>query len=77
MPANNVDYAYNELTWCPIEMLDLKHFKEAIISYGLHSLFVKQMLSTWALQNRDTLQVWKGLVSAVLETGQQLQWLLW
>jgi hypothetical protein len=29
------------------------------------------------MQNRVIPQDWKGLVSAVLEAGQQLQWLLW
>jgi hypothetical protein len=33
MPANDDGHAYNELYWHPIEMLGLKHVKEAIISY--------------------------------------------
>ena len=48
-----------------------------LILYSLPSPFVKQMLSTWAMQNRVIPQDWKGLVSAVLEAGQQLQWLSW
>lgn len=28
MPANDGGHAYNELTWCQTEMLDLKHVKE-------------------------------------------------
>jgi hypothetical protein len=58
-------------------MSNLNHFKEAIVSYGLHSSFVKEMLNNWATQHRVIPQDWKGLVSAVLEAGQQLQCLLW
>ena len=76
-PAYNSDHAYNELTLCPIEMLDLKHFKIAVVLYGLHSPFVKEMLSNWAMQHGVILQDLKGLVSAVLEVGHQLQWLSW
>lgn len=35
------------------------------------------MLNNWATQHRVIPQDWKGLVSAVLEAGEQLQWLLW
>lgn len=62
--------AYNELTWSPIEMLELKHFKEAVLLYGLHSSFVKEMLSNWDMQHRVIPKDWKGLVSAVLEASQ-------
>lgn len=41
MPANDGIPAYNVLAWILIEILDLKHFKEAIESYGLHSPFAK------------------------------------
>ena len=58
-------------------MSNLNHFKEAIVSYGLHSSFVKEMLNNWATQHRVIPQDWKGLVLAVLEAGQQLQCLLW
>ena len=76
MPANNSGHAYNELIWHPIKMLDLKHLKEAIMLYGLHSPFVKEMLSNWAMQHKIIPRVWEELVSAVLEASQQLQWLL-
>ena len=72
MPANNGDHAYNELTCCPIEMLDLKHFKGAFVLCGSNSPFVKEMLSNWATQHRVIPQEWKGLVSVMLETGQRL-----
>jgi hypothetical protein len=35
-------HAYDELTWHLIGMLDLKHFKEAVVLYGLHSPYVKK-----------------------------------
>ena len=56
-------------------MLDLKHFKEAVILYGLHSPFVKEMLNDLATQHSFIPQDGKGLVSPVVEAGQQLPWL--
>lgn len=35
------------------------------------------MLNDWTTQRRVTPQDWKGLVSALLEARQQLQWLSW
>lgn len=55
----------------------LEKFKEAIISYGMHSTFVKQMLNSWATHNRIISQDQKGLVTAILEAGPQLQWKTW
>lgn len=52
MPAEDGGHAYNELTWCPIEMLVLKHFKEAVDLYSLHSSFLKEMLSNRAMWYR-------------------------
>jgi hypothetical protein len=34
MPANRGGQAYNELTWRPIQILFLKHFKEAMARRG-------------------------------------------
>jgi len=51
----------HELIWHPIEMLDLKHFKEVILLYGLHSAFVKEMLSNGTVQHRVTHQDMKGI----------------
>lgn len=54
MPTNDYNHAYNEITWCSTEMLNLKHFKEAIVSIvlnGLHSPFIKEILSYWAMQH--------------------------
>ena len=43
----------------------------------MHLPYVKQILNNWATQNRIIPQDWKGLVTAVLEAGWQLQWLTW
>ncbi|XP_052593228.1 torsin-1A-interacting protein 1 isoform X3 [Peromyscus californicus insignis] len=61
--------------WAPIEMLDLRRFKEAIVSYGMHSPYVKQMLNSWSTYNRIVPQDWRELAQAVLEP--RLQWLTW
>ena len=50
-------------------MSDLKEFKQAIVNYGLHSSFVRDMLKTWALSNRTTNPDWNQFTSAVLENG--------
>jgi hypothetical protein len=71
MPANDGGHDSNELIWHLLEMLYLKHFKEAIVLYGLHSPFVKVLLSNWPTQNRVIPQEWKKFVSAELEPGQQ------
>ncbi|XP_052568117.1 endogenous retrovirus group K member 10 Gag polyprotein-like [Peromyscus californicus insignis] len=63
--------------WAPIEMLDLRRFKEAIVSYGMHSPYVKQMLNSWSAYNRIVPQDWWELAQAVLEPSQRLQWLTW
>ena len=56
----------------PVEMLDSRRFKEAIISYGMNSPFVKQMLNPWSPCNRIIPQDWRDLVTAVLEPSLQL-----
>lgn len=57
-------------------MIDLKNCKEAIVLHGSHSPFLKEMLSIWATQDIIITLDLKGLVSAVIEAGQQLLWLL-
>lgn len=58
-------------------MLDLRRFKEVTVSYGMHSLLVRYMLtnnnlcSTW---NEIIPQNWKYLVTTILKTDPQLQW---
>lgn len=51
-PTNDGIPACNELTWHPIEILDLKHLKEAVVLHGFNSPFVKKLLNAWARQNR-------------------------
>lgn len=36
-----------ENTWNPIEILDLRRFREMIVSYGRHSSYMKQILNLW------------------------------
>ena len=55
-------------------MTNLKEIKQAIIAYGLHSSFVKEMVKTWASSNQETPQDWTQLISAVLESEPQLLW---
>jgi hypothetical protein len=50
-----------------MEMIDLKHFKDAMLSYEMHLPYLKQILN-WITQNRIIPQDWKGLVTVVLET---------
>ena len=58
-------------------MLDLRRFKDAIVSYGIHLPFVKQMLNSWLVCNRIIPKDWIELVKGVLEPGPQLQWSTW
>ena len=44
-----------EYTWKPIGISNLKEIKEAIVSGGLHSPFVREMVKTWASSNKATL----------------------
>lgn len=76
MPVNGADHDYDEIAWHLIEMIGLRYFTEAIVSYGIHPPYVKQILSNWATQNRVIPPTCKGLVTAVLEAGEQLQCLM-
>ena len=58
-------------------MLYLRRFKEAIVSYGMHSPFVKQMLNLRSVCNTIIPKDWIDLVKGVLEPGPQLQWSTW
>jgi hypothetical protein len=64
---------YEEVKWNLTDILDLRRFKEAIISYVINSPYVKQILNSWATQNRIILPDWKDIATAILETGPQLQ----
>ncbi|KAL6034957.1 hypothetical protein STEG23_012072 [Scotinomys teguina] len=61
----------------PISIRDFKNMKEAIVTYGIHSTYVKQMLNSWYTSNRIIPDDWHQLTSAVLEYSQQLQWKSW
>ncbi|KAL6089348.1 hypothetical protein STEG23_017836 [Scotinomys teguina] len=58
----------------PISIGDFKNMKEAIVTYGIHSTYVKQILNSWSTSNRIIPDDWHQLTSAVLECSQQLQW---
>lgn len=77
MPANSVDKGYAEIRWHPIEMIHLRRFKEAMVSYRMYMPYWKHILNNWSTLNRVIPRDWKRLVTAVLEAGQQLQWLTW
>ena len=47
---------YEEISGNPI---DLRRFKEAIISYGIHPSCMKQILNLWSTQNRIIHQGWR------------------
>ena len=59
--------------WTPVPMLDSRRFKKAIVSYGMHLPFVKQILNSWSVCNRIIPKHWIDLVKGVLEPGPQLQ----
>lgn len=55
------------------ERIDLKHFKESIVTYGIHSPYVRQMSNTRSTQSWIMPQDGKDLAAAVLEAVSQLQ----
>ncbi|KAL6034566.1 hypothetical protein STEG23_035004 [Scotinomys teguina] len=68
---------YVSHTLQPISIRDFKNMKEAIVTYGIHSPYVKQMLNSWSTSNRIIPDDWHQSTSAVLEYSQQLQWKSW
>ena len=52
----------------------LKEIKQAILSYGLHIPFVREMVKAWASRNKIIPHNWLQLVSPVLKDGPQLLW---
>lgn len=60
--------------WEPIPMKDMKSIKNAIMTFEVHSPYVKQLLSTWATNNKITPSDWNDLISAVLDHSSQIQW---
>ncbi|KAL6085349.1 hypothetical protein STEG23_022272 [Scotinomys teguina] len=74
-PADDIHpEPYVTHTLQPISIRDFKNMKEAIVTYGIHSTYVKQMLNSWSTSNRIIPDDWHQLTSAVLEYSQQLQW---
>lgn len=67
MSANGMEQGYNKIRWHPIEMKDLTHFKEAMISYGNHLPYVKQIPNYGDTQNRIIPKDWKGLMTGILD----------
>ncbi|XP_050021481.1 uncharacterized protein [Alexandromys fortis] len=63
-----------EDTWEHVRMNDLKEIKQAVMTFGMHSSFVKEMLKSWASTSRATPLDWLQLSSAVLESGPHLKW---
>ena len=46
-PTDNLHpQGYKEINWNPVDMLDLKRVKEAVVSYGVYSSFARQMLNS-------------------------------
>ncbi|KAL6085701.1 hypothetical protein STEG23_017958 [Scotinomys teguina] len=77
-PADDIHpEPYVTRTLQPISIRDFKNMKEAIVTYGIHSTYVKQMLNSWSTSNRIIPDDWHQLTSAVLEYSQQLQWKSW
>jgi len=66
-PAKGMELSYEG--WHSIEMIGLRHFKEAMISYGMHLPYVKQILNNWATQNNYFSRL-EGT-----DNSPQLQWL--
>ena len=58
-----VEQGYDKIGWHPTEMIDLRCFSEAVTSYRIHSLYVKQILNNWATENRIIPQDQKALNS--------------
>lgn len=42
----------NEIKWSPLEISYFKRFKKMVILYGTHLPYAKQILNSWATQNR-------------------------
>lgn len=51
--------------------------KEAVVAYGMHLLYVRQVLNNWATQNSYSETRLKDLMTVILEASSQLQWLTW
>ena len=72
-----MNFQMAEANWIPVPMLDLRRFKESIVSYGMHSPFVKQMLNIWSVCKRIILKFLFEFVKDVLDPIPQIQWSTW
>ena len=55
-------------------MNDLKEIKQAVVTYGLHSTFIREKVKTQVSSIKAFSYDWLQLVSAVLDDGPQLLW---
>lgn len=55
-PDDRQPQGYVKVNCSPVGMLDLRRLKEAVISYGMYSPYVKWMLNSWATWNRSMSQ---------------------
>ena len=53
-------------------MNDLKEIKQAVVTYGLHSTFIREMVNTWISSIKSIPHSWLQLVSAALNDRPQL-----
>lgn len=52
--------------WEPIQIKGLKGIKQAIVSYGIHYPYVRELLNSLASANRVTPEDWSQLISTLL-----------
>ena len=61
-----------------INLLHTQQMKRAIIMYGLHSPFTKELLNAVASSiGNFILYNWRVLIKALLKPGEYLQWTMW
>lgn len=52
MPPKSGEQGYDKIGWHPIEIINIRHFKEAMTSYKMYLPYMKQIPNNWAPQNR-------------------------
>lgn len=60
-----------------MDMLELRKFKQSVTNFGMHSPFVKEILTSRAIKNRIIPQEWKDMAKTILEPVPHLQLFLW
>lgn len=78
LPNGNYPQGYARTEWTSMKMLDLRRFKDVIVSYGICSAFVKQMLNSWLICNKiisqDQLQQsWSPVLNYNGEPGRKMK----